>query len=63
MVDVKNTKWSYDGMQPFLGTITTANGNVTGGAIAAINSGNRQENREVVPSLCREKGLNPFEAK
>jgi hypothetical protein len=39
MVNVKNSNGSYDGMQPFLGTITTSNGNITGGAIAAINTG------------------------
>jgi Resolvase, N terminal domain len=63
MVNVKNSKGVYDGMQAFLATIATANGNITGGAIAAINSGNREENREVVPRLCRQKGLNPSEAK
>jgi hypothetical protein len=50
-------------MQPFLATITTWNGNITGGAIAAIDTGNREENREVIPGLCRQKGLNPYEAK
>ncbi len=63
MVNVKNNRGSYDGMQPFLATITTWNGNITGGAIAAINTGNREENREVIPRLCRQKGLNPYEAK
>jgi len=32
-------------------------------AIAAIDTGNREENREVIPRLCRQKGLNPYEAK
>jgi hypothetical protein len=63
MVNVKNNRGSYDGMQPFLATITTWNGNITGGAIAAIDTGNRDENREVIPRLCRQKGLNPSEAK
>ena len=63
MVNVKNNRGSYDGMQPFLATITTWNGNITGGAIAAIDTGNREENREVIPKLCRQKGLNPYEAK
>jgi len=31
--------------------------------VAAINTGNREENREVIPRLCRQKGLNPYEAK
>jgi hypothetical protein len=62
MVNVKNNRGSYDGMQPFLATITTWNGNITGGAIAAIDTGNREENREVIPRLCRQKGLNPYEA-
>ena len=63
MVNVKNNRGSYDGMQPFLATITTWDGKITGGAIAAIDTGNREENREVIPKLCRQKGLNPFEAK
>jgi hypothetical protein len=63
MVNVKNSKGLYDGMQPFLAAITTANGSITGGAIAAINTGNRKENREVIPKLCRQKGLDPFDAK
>jgi len=62
MVNVKNRNGSYGGMQPFLATITTWNGKITGGAIAAIDTGNREENREVIPKLCRQKGLNPYEA-
>ena len=62
MVNVKNNRGSYDGMQPFLATITTWDGKITGGAIAAIDTGNREENREVIPKLCRQKGLNPYEA-
>ena len=63
MVNVRNSGGSYDGMQPFLASITTVNGSITGGAIAALNSGNRVENREVIPKLCRQKGLDPFAAK
>ena len=63
MVNVKNSNGSYDGMQPFLASIATSNGNITGGAMVAINSENREENREVIPKLCRQKGLNPFDAK
>jgi hypothetical protein len=33
------------------------------GAIAAIDSGNRAKNREVIPKLGRQKGLNPSDAK
>src|SRR5258707_8740909 len=62
MVNVKNNRGSYDGMQPFLATITTWNGNITGGAIAAINSRNREENREVIPRPCRQQGLIPYQA-
>jgi hypothetical protein len=40
MVNVKNSNGIYDGMQPFLGTITTTNGIITGGAIASIDTGN-----------------------
>jgi hypothetical protein len=33
------------------------------GAVAAINSGNREKNREIIPKPSRQKGLNPSEAK
>jgi len=63
LINVKNGTSGYSGMKPFLATITTANGNITGGAIAALNSNNLEENRDVIPKLCRQKGLNPFDAK
>jgi hypothetical protein len=62
LVNVKNGT-GYTGMKPFLATIITENGNVTGGAIAALNSDNLEENRDVIQKLCRQKGLNPFDAK
>src|SRR5260370_291695 len=43
MVNVKNNGGSYDGMQPFLATITTCNGNITGGALTASETGHREE--------------------
>jgi hypothetical protein len=49
--------------KPFLATIRTENGSIIGGTIAALNSDNREENRGVVPKLCRQKGLNPLDAK
>src|SRR5258708_23511364 len=49
MVNVKNNRGSYDGMQPFLATITTRNGNITGGARAAIENGKPEGKREVIP--------------
>jgi hypothetical protein len=60
LINVKNST-GYTGMRPFLATIITENGNITGGAIAAVNSA--EENREVIPKLCQQKGLNPFDAK
>jgi len=56
-VNVKNNSGGYNGIQPFLATITIANGKITGGAIAALNAGNKQENRDVIPKLCHQKGL------
>ena len=62
LINVKNGT-SYTGIKPFLATIRTENGNIIGGAIAALNSENREENRDVIPKLCRQKGLNPFDAR
>jgi hypothetical protein len=59
MINVKNAHGGYDGWQPFLATITTARGAITGGTIAAINAGNKPENRDVLPKLCRQKGFDP----
>jgi hypothetical protein len=57
--NVKNGNGGYDSWQPFLATITTAAGSITGGAIAALNAGDKPENRDVIPNLCRQKGLDP----
>jgi hypothetical protein len=62
LINVKSGSGDYAGMKPFLATIRTENGNIAGGAIAALNSDNLEENREVIPKLCRHKGLNPFDA-
>jgi hypothetical protein len=45
--------------QPFLATTMTARCAITGGTIAAINAGNKPENRDVLPKLCRQKGFDP----
>ena len=63
LINVKSDVGGYTGMKPFLATIRTANGSITGGAIAALNGGNLDENRDVIPKLCQQKGLNPFDAK
>jgi uncharacterized protein YceK len=63
LIDVKSAVGGYTGMKPFLATIRTENGNIIGGAIAALNSDNLTEAREVIPKLCRQKGLNPFDAR
>jgi hypothetical protein len=62
-INIKNSSGRYVGMKPFLATITTENGNIIGGAIAALNNDNLEENRDVIPKLCRRKGLDPFDAK
>jgi hypothetical protein len=63
LIAVKKADGSAPGMKPFLATITTEGGNITGGAIAALSGDDREENREVIPKLCRQKRLNPFDAK
>jgi len=50
-------------MKPFLATIRTENGIITGNAIAALNNDNLEENRDVIPKFCRQKGLDPFNTK
>jgi hypothetical protein len=60
LINVKNGTGGY---KPFLATIRTESGNITGGAIAALNSDNLEENRDVIPKLCQRRGLNPFDAK
>ncbi|WP_159011073.1 hypothetical protein [Bradyrhizobium sp. S69] len=50
-------------IRPFLATITTAGGSIIGGAIAALNGDDRAETRDVIPRLCLQEGLNPFDAK
>ena len=59
-LNMKDESGRYRGMQPFLATIVFENGAITGGAIASLNTENRLENWDVIPSLCRQKGLNPF---
>jgi hypothetical protein len=62
LINVK-TGTGYSGMKPFLATIITDNGSITGGAIAALNSAQLDDNRDVISKLCQQKGLNPFDAK
>jgi hypothetical protein len=59
-LNMKDESGRYRGMQPFLATIVFENGAITGGAIASLNTENRLENWDVIPSLCQQKGLNPF---
>ena len=63
LINVKQDQDGYNGMQPFLATIIVENGNIVGGAVASLDSENREQNREVIPNLCRQRGLNPFDAK
>jgi hypothetical protein len=63
LINVKKYDGKYLGMRPFLATITTDGRNITGGAVAALNSNDSKENQDVIPKLCMQKGLNPFDAK
>jgi hypothetical protein len=63
LINLKNDTGGFTGMKPFLATIRTENGNIIGGAIAAVNSEDIEGNRDVIPKLCRQKGLDPFDAK
>jgi hypothetical protein len=62
LIAVKKTG-SPPSIKPFLATITTEGENITGGAIVALSGDDREENRDVIPKLCRQKGLDPFDAK
>jgi hypothetical protein len=59
-LDTRNGKGTYRGMQPFLASIIIENGVVTGGAIAATSSDGIERDPARVPTLCRQKGLDPF---
>jgi hypothetical protein len=59
MINIKNGSGSYNGWQPFLAIIRTADSVIIGGAIVALNAGNKPENRDIIPSLCHQKGLDP----
>lgn len=59
-LNARNSKGTYQGMQPFLATIIIENGVVTGGAIAATSSEGVAQDPALVPTLCRQKGLDPF---
>lgn len=63
LVEVKGSNGRSNGMQPFLAAVTVASGAINGGAIAALNTDNRPENRDVIPKLCKQKGLDPASAK
>jgi hypothetical protein len=63
LVNVKNSSDKFSGEQPFLGTIIVSGGVITGGSIVAINTENKPENRNVIPRLCQQKGLDPVAAK
>ena len=62
LIVVKRTG-SPPAIRPFLAMITTASGSIIGGAIVALNGDDRGEIRDVIPKLCLQKGLNPFDAK
>jgi hypothetical protein len=58
-INLKDEHGAYRGFRPFLATVVTENGAIIGGTIGALNSDDRPENRDVIPTLCRQKGLNP----
>jgi hypothetical protein len=59
-LNARNDKGVYQGMRPFLATVIIENGMVTGGAIATTGSESSDQNQALVPTLCRQKGLDPF---
>gem|GEM_PF-1016316 len=59
-LNAQNDKGTYQGMQPFLATVIIENGVVTGGAIATTSAKGAGRDPALVPTLCRQKGLDPF---
>lgn len=58
-VNAKNSYGGYIGMTPFMGVIQIKNGKIVGGEMGAVGYTERQY-ADLLPKMCREKGLNPY---
>lgn len=59
MVNAKNSYGGYTGASPFLGMIFITKGKIIGGAIVATTD-SRPGYAEIIPTMCRKKGLDPY---
>jgi hypothetical protein len=59
MVNSKNSYGGYVGMQPFLGIVGVSKGKIVSAAIGAVGD-STPEYRDILPQMCHDKGLNPF---
>jgi hypothetical protein len=59
MVNAKNSYGGYTGANPYIGMIFITNGKIIGGSIVAT-ADPRPGYAEIVPNMCRKKGLNPY---
>jgi hypothetical protein len=59
LVNAKNSYGGYNGFAPFIGLISVKAGKIAGGGIGAINDSDPRY-RNIVPDMCKEKGLDPY---
>lgn len=59
MVNSKNSYGGYVGMQPFIGTVAVTKGKITAGVMGAVGESTPMY-RDILPKMCRDKGLDPF---
>jgi hypothetical protein len=59
MVNAKNSYGGYTGSKPFLGIIQITKGKITGAALGAVGDSDPRY-QDILPKMCREKGLDPF---
>lgn len=59
VVNAKNSFGGYVGAAPFLGIIMIVNGKIITGSMGAVGDTDPRY-ANIVPTMCREKGLNPY---
>lgn len=59
LVNAKNSYGGYIGAQPFLGIIQVTKGKIVAASIGAVGESTPMY-RDIVPKMCRDKGLDPF---
>jgi hypothetical protein len=59
MVNAKNSYGGYIGAQPFIGSIVIAKGKIVSAIMGAVGE-SAPMYRDILPNMCREKGLDPF---